>query len=180
MIAYSPHFNTWSYRSGHNGGALKASVAFAPWVRILHSTPYPGIAQLVERQFWELEAVSSRLTTRTSGAVTPHMPYSADSIRCRDRDGKSYGSDCGIWAAPPHKKDRFYKGGINISQLQSEIPLWKKVTLSFEEASLYTGIGQNKLRALCSNNPSLMLRNGAHSRIKRTALERYIEEHNEI
>lgn len=94
----------WSYRSGHNGGALKASVAFAPWVRILHSTPYPGIAQLAERQFWELEAVRAGLTTRTSGAVTPHMPYSADSIRCRDRDGKSYGSDCGIWAAPPHKR----------------------------------------------------------------------------
>ena len=38
---------------------------------------YPGVAQLVARQLWELEAQSSNLCTRTSGKcyVKEHFPH---------------------------------------------------------------------------------------------------------
>ena len=54
------------------------------------------------------------------------------------------------------------------------IPIWEKVTLSYEEAATYSGIGAKKLRLLCEQEPDLIVRIGNRSRIKRKKLEEYI------
>ena len=52
------------------------------------------------------------------------------------------------------------------------IPVWKKYTLSIEEAAAYFRIGEYKLHNLINQNPSVdyLLCNGRHVQIKRVNL----------
>lgn len=58
-----------------------------------------------------------------------------------------------------------------------EIPVWRKYTLSIEEAAAYFRIGEGKLRKLISENPNadFILWNGNRMQIKRTKFEAYID-----
>ena len=61
-----------------------------------------------------------------------------------------------------------------------DIPVWKKITLSFEEAAAYSGIGYKKLKQLADHVPDLVVNNGNHPRIKREKLEKYLSQHNDL
>lgn len=63
-----------------------------------------------------------------------------------------------------------------------EIPIWKKYTLSIEEAAAYFRIGENKLRKIIAENPDadFVLWNGTRSQIKRKKFEEYIDKLNVI
>lgn len=56
------------------------------------------------------------------------------------------------------------------------IPFWEKLTLSIEEAALYSGIGQHKIRELTNSAKgiSFTLRVGRKVLIKRVEFERFI------
>ena len=59
-----------------------------------------------------------------------------------------------------------------------EITIWKKYTLSVEEAAVYFRIGENKLRSLINENKSAdyLLWNGSRALIKREKFERFVDE----
>ena len=59
-----------------------------------------------------------------------------------------------------------------------EIPIWKKYTLSVEEAAVYFRIGENKLRSLINENKSAdyLLLNSSRALIKREKFERFVDE----
>lgn len=62
-----------------------------------------------------------------------------------------------------------------------DVPLWHKLTLTFEEAAAYSGLGVNKLRTLASENDcNFIIKNGSHLLIKRTALEEFLNYTNTI
>ena len=58
-----------------------------------------------------------------------------------------------------------------------EIPIWRKYTLSVEEAAMYFRIGENKLRSLINEdkNADYLLWNGNRVQIKRAKFEQYID-----
>ena len=58
------------------------------------------------------------------------------------------------------------------------VEIHNKVLLSFEEAAKYSGIGENKLRALADSEerPSWILYNGSHRLVKRVRLEQILLE----
>jgi len=57
------------------------------------------------------------------------------------------------------------------------IPLWKKYTLSIEEAAAYFRIGEHKLRRLINENKNAdyLLWNGNRVQIKRAKFEKFID-----
>ena len=58
----------------------------------------------------------------------------------------------------------------------SLVPLWEKADLSLEEASLYFGIGVNKLREITNGDHCpYVLWNGSKRLIKRKPFEKYLE-----
>jgi len=59
-----------------------------------------------------------------------------------------------------------------------EIPVWRKYTLSVQEAAVYFHIGDKKLRKLIDENPDadFILWIGTRPRIKRKLFERFIDE----
>ena len=62
---------------------------------------------------------------------------------------------------------------------QYQIPLWKKYTLTIEEASAYFGLGQKVLRRFIKEHPdeSFIVYNGVKILIKRKAFEQYIDQY---
>lgn len=60
----------------------------------------------------------------------------------------------------------------------SDIPIWRKYTLSVQEASKYFHIGDKKLRKLIEEDPTaeFILWNGTRPQIKRKVFERFIDE----
>ena len=64
----------------------------------------------------------------------------------------------------------------------SDVPVWRKFTLSPEEASEYFGIGINKIRKIIANNKTadFILNNNSRSRIFREKFEEYLLTHNDI
>lgn len=64
----------------------------------------------------------------------------------------------------------------------SDVPIWKKYTLTIEEASKYFRMGENKLRKLAEENPSSnwVLYNGNRIQIKRKQFEKLIDSLNTI
>lgn len=69
-----------------------------------------------------------------------------------------------------------------IDDMENRVPIWKKVTLTVEEAAKYSNIGINKISALL-NQPDcpFVLYVGEHKRlVKREKFERYIEKSYEI
>lgn len=59
-----------------------------------------------------------------------------------------------------------------------DIPIWRKYTLSVQEASKYFHIGDKKLRKLIDEDPGadFILWNGTRPQIKRKVFERFIDE----
>ena len=58
-----------------------------------------------------------------------------------------------------------------------EVPIWKRSTLTIEEAAAYSGIGRNKLRALSDKEDcTFVLWVGNKRLIKRKQLDEYIDE----
>lgn len=59
---------------------------------------------------------------------------------------------------------------------KKEVPIWVKSNLTLEEASLYSGIGINKLRSMSDDeNCSFVLWNGSKRLIKRRKLDEYTD-----
>ena len=57
-----------------------------------------------------------------------------------------------------------------------DVPIWEKSNLTIEEASAYSGIGQNKLRKLTGDeNCKFVLWIGTKRLIKRRLFDEYIE-----
>jgi hypothetical protein len=65
-----------------------------------------------------------------------------------------------------------------VAVLKTEIPIWRKYTLTLEEAAEYFRIGQSKLRKIIAENPNadFLLSNGNRTQIKRKLFEKYIDE----
>lgn len=66
--------------------------------------------------------------------------------------------------------------------MDEEVPIWKKYTLSVQEASNYYGIGEKRLRQLIAERPTAdyILEIGSHVRIKRRLFEAFVDESNVI
>jgi hypothetical protein len=62
----------------------------------------------------------------------------------------------------------------------NNVPIWHKITLSFKEAALLTGIGECRLRLLAEKNPELIIHIDSKTRIKRDKLEKFIANHSFI
>lgn len=59
--------------------------------------------------------------------------------------------------------------------MAEKVPIWKKATLTLEEAASYTGIGVNKLRELSNREDcNFVLWNGTRRLFKREKLEAYL------
>ncbi|MBR2927606.1 MAG: excisionase [Oscillospiraceae bacterium] len=60
-----------------------------------------------------------------------------------------------------------------------EIPIWRKYTLSVQEAAKYFRIGDKKMRRLIDENPgaNYILWNGTRPQIKRKLFEQYVDEY---
>lgn len=60
--------------------------------------------------------------------------------------------------------------------MRQEVPLWEKANLTLEEAALYSGIGQGKLRELTNNETCpFVLWNGSKRLLKRRKLDEFID-----
>lgn len=61
--------------------------------------------------------------------------------------------------------------------MQERVPVWKKYTLTIEEAAAYFRIGENKLRRLVNENQDAqyVLWNGNRAQIKRNKFEKMID-----
>ena len=74
----------------------------------------------------------------------------------------------------------FYKKALSVDKTKKlhhpEIPIWKRTTLSLEEAAEYSGIGIHKLRELANmRGCRFVLWNGNRRRIKRKLLDEFLE-----
>lgn len=60
-----------------------------------------------------------------------------------------------------------------------EIPVWRKYTLSIQEAAEYFRIGDKKLRKLIEehSDAEFILWNGSRAQIKRRLFEKYVDEY---
>lgn len=65
-----------------------------------------------------------------------------------------------------------------IEEMKMEVPIWRKYTLTIEEAADYFRIGQRKIRNIIAQNPDadFLLCNGNRTQIKRKLFEKYIDE----
>lgn len=60
--------------------------------------------------------------------------------------------------------------------MRQEVPLWEKANLTLEEAALYSGIGQGKLRELTNDEDCpFVLWNGSKRLLKRRKLDEFID-----
>lgn len=57
-----------------------------------------------------------------------------------------------------------------------DVPIWRKMCLTFEEAAAYSHIGENKLREIARDprNSDFVLHNGTHTMFKRDGFEKYV------
>ena len=62
-------------------------------------------------------------------------------------------------------------------ELNIDVPVWEKYTLTIEEASKYFRIGENKLRKLAEENlnSGWVIMNGNRIQIKRKQFEKMID-----
>ncbi|HCB94832.1 MAG TPA: excisionase [Ruminococcus sp.] len=63
-------------------------------------------------------------------------------------------------------------------ELNIDVPVWEKYTLTIEEASKYFRIGENKLRKLAEENlnSGWVIMNGNRIQIKRKKFEKIIDD----
>lgn len=66
------------------------------------------------------------------------------------------------------------------NDLQLEVPIFEKITLSFTEAARYSGIGEKRLRALADRHPELAINIDGRKRLKRKKLEDWIERASDV
>lgn len=60
---------------------------------------------------------------------------------------------------------------------KNEVPIWKRSTLTIDEAAAYSGIGRNKLRSLTDKDDCpFVLWVGSKRLIKRKLLDEYIND----
>lgn len=66
-----------------------------------------------------------------------------------------------------------------IKTVDYDIPVWRKYTLSVQEAAKYFRIGDKKMRKLIEENPgaNYILWNGTRPQIKRRLFEQYLDEY---
>ena len=59
----------------------------------------------------------------------------------------------------------------------TDVPIWEKYTLTIEEASKYSRIGENKLRSLAEENigSNWVIMNGNRMQIKRKQFEKILD-----
>lgn len=81
----------------------------------------------------------------------------------------------------------YYRGGYNVKGIPArksiavhkkpEVPVSERYTLSVEEAAIYYGIGQKRLRNLIAENPNAdyLLAVGNRTQFKRKLFEEYID-----
>ena len=55
------------------------------------------------------------------------------------------------------------------------VPIWEKYTLTIREAASYFNIGEKKLRQLMDEHDDLVLMVGSRKLIKRTKMERFLD-----
>ena len=69
------------------------------------------------------------------------------------------------------------KGSLEQMSETYNIPIWRKYTLSIEEAAAYFRIGEHKLRNLINENRNAdyLLWNGNRVQIKRVKFEKYVD-----
>ena len=60
----------------------------------------------------------------------------------------------------------------------SDVPVWKRYTLTITEASAYYHIGENKLRALADEHPEadFIIMNGNRILLKRQKFEQFLDQ----
>lgn len=63
-------------------------------------------------------------------------------------------------------------------EINADVPVWEKYTLTIEEASKYFRIGENKLRKLAEENlnSGWVIMNGNRIQIKRKKFEKIIDD----
>ena len=63
-------------------------------------------------------------------------------------------------------------------EINADVPIWEKYTLTIEEASKYFRIGENKLRKLAEENlnSGWVIMNGNRIQIKRKKFEKIIDD----
>lgn len=67
-----------------------------------------------------------------------------------------------------------------MNNARTEVPLWHKITLSFKEAALLTGVGEQRLRALADRFPELTICIDTKKRLKRVKLTEWLQNHNNL
>ena len=67
---------------------------------------------------------------------------------------------------------------MNVKEkIYSDIPVWRRYTLTIEEAARYYHIGEGKLRTLIDTpNEDFYVMNGNRALIKREKFERYLDQ----
>ncbi len=65
-----------------------------------------------------------------------------------------------------------------MDEVKRTVPIWKKYSLSIQEAAEYYGIGEKRLRQIIAEHPGaeFILEIGSHIRIKRGLFEKYLDE----
>ena len=87
-----------------------------------------------------------------------------------------------MWAVFEYCPLLLYIKRRNFMKINSIVPLWRKYTLSIEEAAEYFRIGINKLRNLANENKDAdwILWNSNRAQIKRKKFEDFIDSVNYI
>ena len=64
----------------------------------------------------------------------------------------------------------------------AEYPIWRKYALTVQEAAIYFGIGEKRIRQIIKHYPyeSFILEVGSHVMIKRVLFEKYLDDTNSI
>ena len=64
----------------------------------------------------------------------------------------------------------------------AEYPIWRKYALTVQEAAIYLGIGEKRIRQIIEDHPyeSFILEIGSHVKIKRVLFEKYLDDTNSI
>ena len=60
-------------------------------------------------------------------------------------------------------------------EMRDKIPIWKKLLLTVEEASQYSGIGMHRLREMLDDEDcKFVIKKGSHKLVKRKEFEAFI------
>lgn len=70
-------------------------------------------------------------------------------------------------------------GNMDETNIKTNIPLWRKYTLTVQEAAKYFRIGDKKLKRLIDDDPTAeyILWNGNRPQIKRKLFEQFLDDH---